>query len=162
MPLRRHCVICCLAEDARTDIWSPKPDPGIITLQWLLLFKLTLRRTVSCRPLGCRTAKRLHFGHSGRLFGIPKAVGPLRSSQSQKGWKPGSPLLIREVAQAALPRAGRRAHGGVLVPSDKLARDVMERFASRGDFLPPDKRKVPRKVSPIWPRMKSVWADRQH
>jgi hypothetical protein len=49
----------------------------------------------------------------------------------------------------------RRFHDhGLAVGHGELVRDMMEWFAGREEFLPPDERTVRRKVSAIWKEMK--------
>jgi hypothetical protein len=52
------------------------------------------------------------------------------------------------------PVARRVQNHGMPVSQRKLVRDMMEWFAGREDFPPPDERTVLRKVSAIWRELK--------
>lgn len=57
------------------------------------------------------------------------------------------------------PSQRRSVHdyeNGMPVSQGELVRDMMEWFAGREDFSPPDERTVRRKVSAIWREMKSA------
>ena len=59
-------------------------------------------------------------------------------------------LFEHRRAHAVVPRARRVHDHGMPVSQGELVRDMMDWFAGREDFPPPDERTVRRKVSAIW------------
>jgi len=106
----------------------------------------------------CRTAAdvitlRAEFDRCERAWGLFDASGADNAAK-------GSSLAKRPAGLGAPPKhdwddfAGaiaRRVHDhGMPVSQGELVRDMMDWFAGREDFPPPDERIVPRKVTAIW------------
>ena len=89
-------------------------------------------------------------GHARGLFDASAAdSGPKASTQAKR--PAGQWRLRRRPNRVSAARQARRVHDhGMPASQGELVRDMMEWFAGREDFPPPDERTVRRKVSAIW------------
>lgn len=92
------------------------------------------------------------------------AWGIVRLQRSKNGTKESSPAQRpdglgappKHDREPLLAASTRRVHDySMLVSQSELVRDMMDWFAGREDFPPPDERTVRRKVSAIWREMRS-------
>ncbi len=90
------------------------------------------------------------------LFDAGAAEGSVRAStQAKRPAGPGAPP--KHDWDAFAGTIARRVHDhGMPVSQGELVRDMLEWFASREDFPPPDERTVRRKVSAIWRELNSA------
>jgi hypothetical protein len=96
---------------------------------------------------------RKEFEHCERAWGLFDAGtvegGAKPSSQAKRPGGPGAPP--KHDWDAFAGAITRRVHDhGMPVSQGELVRDMMDWFAGREDFPPPDERTVRRKVSAIW------------
>ena len=81
-------------------------------------------------------------------------AGAKASSPAKRPPGPGAPP--KHDWDAFAGAIARRVHDhGMSASQGELVHDMMEWFASREDFPPPDERTVRRKVSAIWKEMNS-------
>ncbi|MEI7597834.1 MAG: hypothetical protein WCJ41_00800 [Aestuariivirga sp.] len=96
---------------------------------------------------------RKEFERCERAWGLFDAgaaeSGPKASTQAKRAAGPGAPP--KHDWDAFAGAIARRVHDhGMPVSQGELVRDMMDWFAGREDFPPPDERTVRRKVSAIW------------
>jgi hypothetical protein len=89
------------------------------------------------------------------LFDAGASEGGAKAASLQK--RPGGPGAPPKHDWDAFAGAiARRVHDyGMPVSQGELVRDMMDWFAGREDFPPPDERTVRRKVSAIWKELAS-------
>ncbi len=90
------------------------------------------------------------------LFDAGAAEGGTKpASSATRPAGPGAPP--KHVSDAFAGAIARRVHDhGMPASQGELVRDMLEWFASREDFPPPDERTVRRKVSAIWRELNSA------
>ncbi len=102
---------------------------------------------------------RREFERFERAWGLFDAnaadIGAKVSNQAKRPAGPGAPPKHDWDAFAG-SSARRMRDRGMPVSQGELVRDMMDWFAGREDFPPPDERTVRRKVSAIWKELAVV------